>query len=168
MINEKRRWLAVCLCLTVALCLGACRETSKDAAQEPEPAASQAADASETSRLIVAGYAGEDKEYALADLQGIGLKTQKYSGRNKDKNNERQVREYTGVMLDALLKDAGYEKDLQELTLKIICSDGYSLTIAQEGKVVETFTLQEIKVRAYQKSGGKTIWGPWSKAEQKM
>lgn len=73
--------------------------------------------------LTVSGTQGE-KEYSLEQLEELGMETCSYSGRNKENNNERQVREYTGVKIRTLLEDAGYGKPGE--TMKVICSDGYS------------------------------------------
>lgn len=74
--------------------------------------------------LTVSGYQGEDKSYTYEDLESLGIKTYSYSGRNKENNNERQVREYSGVSLKEVLEDAGYGKEGENL--KVVCSDGYA------------------------------------------
>lgn len=73
--------------------------------------------------LTISGSEGE-KTYTVPELEQLGLETHSYSGRNKENNNERQVREYTGISLTKLLKDAGYSAESE--TIKVICSDGYS------------------------------------------
>ncbi|MEG0829430.1 MAG: hypothetical protein RSD88_02225 [Anaerovoracaceae bacterium] len=72
----------------------------------------------------------KEKTFTEADLVALGTQTRQYSGRNKEKNNTRQVRKYTGVDVKTLLKSVGYgEKD--EI-INVVCSDGFAKDYAVE------------------------------------
>lgn len=122
---KKRTISIVILVLIAVLMLGGCGGSgSGDGSKQAAEAPSAAAGNSTEKILTVCGYGGKETTYSLADLDNLGMETVKFSGRNKENNNERQVREYTGVGLKKLLEDAGYGKDGE--IIKVTCSDGYA------------------------------------------
>lgn len=118
---KKRNHLIAILVLITALLLGSCSGGDKEQATK-----STAADQEGGTKTIltISGYSGKETAYSQNDLEKLGTETLKFSGRNKENNNERQVREYTGVALKKLLKDAGFGKAGE--TIKVTCSDGYT------------------------------------------
>lgn len=114
------------LTVLLTLVLAGCGDgAQKSSGQVQEQGTSASADSGKTV-LTITGYEGEEREYSLSALESLGTETLKYSGRNKENNNQRQVREYTGVKLEAVLKAAGYGKRVEGQTLKVTCSDGYT------------------------------------------
>lgn len=73
--------------------------------------------------LTVTGYKDETT-FSLSDLKKTGIKEYTFSGRNKENNNERQIRKYSGIELKTVLQNAGYSDDND--TILITCGDGYS------------------------------------------
>ena len=65
------------------------------------------------------------KTFTLDEYESIGKETHEYSGRNKEQNNERQIREYTGVELKKIFEAAGHKTDDNDI-IRIISSDGYT------------------------------------------
>ncbi len=121
-MKRKRYGAAIALLLAMLLILGGCGGSENDATKgAAEESASSQADSSPV--LTISSDKGETV-YTLAELQALGMETHQYSGRNKEQNNERQVREYTGVLLEKLLKDAGIKTE--GAILKVTCSDGYA------------------------------------------
>lgn len=112
----KKRYCRIAAVLAVAVLLltgcGADGGAGKTGYSEPE-------------KVILTITGDKEKQsYSFADLEQLGLETFSYSGRNKENNNARQIREYTGIPLEVLLKDAGYSAEGASVTIR--CSDGYS------------------------------------------
>lgn len=117
-MKRKSQFIAALL-LVFALLLSGCGGSQQDTQNQTGDKA-----ASGETVLTISGYNGDEKTYTYGDLEAMGMDTYSYSGRNKENNNERQIREYTGVPLKTLLEDAGYGKEGE--TIKVICSDGYT------------------------------------------
>ena len=117
-MKRKSQFIAALL-LVFALLLSGCGDGSGDSQTQAGDKA-----ASGETVLTISGYNGDEKTYTYGELEALGMVTHSYSGRNKENNNERQIREYTGVPLKTLLEDAGYGKEKE--TIKVVCSDGYT------------------------------------------
>lgn len=115
---KKKTYLAAILLLAFVLMISGCTSGQKEAAKTQD-----SADTGETV-LQICGYNGDEKTYTLGQLEDLGTETLSYSGRNKENNNQRQIRKYTGVPLKSVLEDAGYGKKGEKI--KVICSDGYA------------------------------------------
>mgnify|MGYP003814274289 CR=1 FL=1 len=117
-----KKILAVMICIILALSAAACgsqnsKSTSSDSSSSDK--------SSGTEKILVITAAGSDTEYkmSLNDIEKTGTETCTYSGRNKTNNNERIVKEYTGVDLKKLFAKAGFDN---VKTFKVICCDGYT------------------------------------------
>ena len=115
----KKRYYRIAAVLAVAvLLLAGC-------SAEGESGGSGKALYSEPDKEILTITGSKEKHsYSFAQLEKLGLETFSYSGRNKENNNARQIREYTGILLEVLLKDAGYRTEGAAVIIR--CSDGYS------------------------------------------
>lgn len=113
---KTKNKIAFALITIMALAFTACGEADSagDASPGYEPSTEKV--------LTVTGDNGESK-YSEADLMDLGFETVTYSGRNKEGDNKRQIKEYTGTDLNVLLEHAGYDS---AKTITITCSDGYT------------------------------------------
>lgn len=112
-----RKLTPLILILVIILSFAACDNADS---KQGEPDAST--NSTETI-LTVTGY-NDEATFTLGDIEKIGIDTYTFSGRNKENNNERQIRKYTGIQLKSVLEKAGYNKD--DDVILITCSDGYS------------------------------------------
>lgn len=115
------------LCLLLICALMICSFTACGSSQTEESSASDvpayAVDENATT-LTVAGADRDTVVYTTEDLEKMGTVTLQYSGRNKEVQDARQFNTYTGVELNTLLQNAGFETE--NAVIKITCSDGYT------------------------------------------
>lgn len=113
-----KRIVTLMICIMVAFSLAACGSSEKKE-EIPEYTID-----TEAVTLTIAGEGHESVTYEVSDLEKIGTIENTYSGRNKDVENKRQIKTFTGVELNTLLQEAGFETE--GACMKIICSDGYT------------------------------------------
>ena len=135
--------------------IGAADDSAKGPGTGPQPAKSAASgavkdqDAKEYSVTLKGSGLKEEVVFTETDIRNMKTETFTYSFRNKEKNNERQYAELTGVPLNTLLKAAGWNGTAD--TLRINCSDGYS----------NKYKLSEINgLFAYPEDGGDPVKVP--------
>lgn len=120
-MKNKRVIIAVCM-LLLAFLLAGCGGSDESRKSSEETTAAQP----DSGKVIltVSGYHGKDTTFTQSQLLKLGESTCEYSGRNKEKNNQRQIRAYTGIELNKVLKAAGYGQGKE--IIKVTCSDGYT------------------------------------------
>jgi|GEM_PF-1773267 len=102
------------------------QQAVQSSAEKSVDAAGQINNSNKEERALIVKGSGVTTFVTLTmdDLKNLGTNTYIYSGRNKEKANERQYFEYTGVLLEKILKSAGW--DGKSDTMRLTCSDGYS------------------------------------------
>ncbi|MDO4545919.1 MAG: molybdopterin-dependent oxidoreductase, partial [Bacillota bacterium] len=119
-VLKMKKTLVLLLCIIMAFAFAACGGSEEEAADADQGYTVDA----EATTLTIAGNDQEEVVYTAEDLQAMDTVTNTYSGRNKKVENARQFETYTGVEVNELLKDAGFDPEGAILT--VTCSDGYT------------------------------------------
>ena len=119
-----KKILTLLLCLVMAFSFAACTDNSNQSANEGQQEELTYTIDEEATTLTIMGVGHDPVVYTADDLKEMGTHTITYSGRNKKVENARQFETFTGVELNLVLQEAGY--DPEDAVLKIICADGYT------------------------------------------
>ena len=119
----KRIWTLL-LCIMIMFSLAAFTGCGQESDESTEDTALEYTIDKQAVTLTIMSAGKEDVVYTAEDLQQMGLTENTYSGRSKKVQNARQFATYSGVDVNTLLQNAGY--DTENIVIKVICSDGYT------------------------------------------